>query len=101
MTKSNRVLLYGTLIEKQALRVTPAGIPVLELVVLHESEQLENDTPRRVTLEAPARASGPVAEALSKLQIGQELKVAGFLVSMGQKFRRRLVLHIEQYELLN
>ncbi|MDR3429086.1 MULTISPECIES: primosomal replication protein N [Silvimonas] len=101
MTKSNRVLLNGTLIEMQALRITPAGIPILELVLLHESEQLENEMPRRVTLEAPARASGPTAQALSKLQIGQQVRVAGFLVSMGQKLRRRLVLHIEQYELLN
>ena len=101
MTQVNRFALTATLIEKQALRLTPAGIPILEVVLLHESEQQQNGMARRVTLEAVAKVTGNLARDFEKIAVGSSLKVAGFIASAGQKQRNRLVLHIEQYELLN
>ncbi|GAB7125708.1 primosomal replication protein N [Silvimonas sp. JCM 19000] len=102
MTISNQVTLTATLLEKQALRLTPAGIPILEVTLLHESEQQQNGMARRVTLEAVAKITGPLAKRfVEQVAIGQALQIGGFLASAGQKQRSRLVLHIEQYELLN
>jgi hypothetical protein len=54
----NRVELAGTLIERKALRFTPAGVPVIECLIGHQSEQLEAGSPRRVECEIPAIALG-------------------------------------------
>ena len=63
----NKVQLRVVLNEVQALRYTPAGISVLDLVLAHRSEVVESGYPRQLDFELEARAIGEVAEALNRL----------------------------------
>ncbi|WP_432720313.1 primosomal replication protein N [Jeongeupia wiesaeckerbachi] len=101
MPDRNKTVLGGTLIELPPLRYTPAGVPVQHCVISHESSQQENGKPRQVILEMEAIAIGTVGQALNRLATGQQLKVRGFFAATSQRQRRRLVLHINEFELLN
>ncbi|GAA5786494.1 hypothetical protein GCM10007860_05180 [Chitiniphilus shinanonensis] len=101
MLSRNRVLLGGTLSELPALRYTPAGVAIQELVISHESQQQENGAQRRAQAAVKAVAVGQTGIALSRLPLGQTLVVKGFLAASSQRYPDRLVLHIDEYELLN
>jgi primosomal replication protein N len=53
-------------IEFDTLRYSPAGIPILNLTLLHESEQIEAAGLRKVHAVIHAVAAGPVAVELNK-----------------------------------
>ena len=88
----NHVALSATLIERSALRYTPAGIPALDLRLAHESEVAEAGMPRKVSLEITAVALGAWAEQLVRQAVGTRLEVNGFLGK--QRNGRGVVLHI-------
>jgi len=90
----NRVLLKAQLLERQALRYTPAGLPALDLVVKHESQVMEADLPRKVQLELKAVAIGNIAQALNRQPIGSDLNVVGFLGAT--RSGRGVLLHITE-----
>ena len=56
----NRLVLQAQLLERAALRYTPAGLPALDLVLKHESEVSEDFHPRKVSLEMRSVAIGEV-----------------------------------------
>ena len=91
----NQVLLIAQAIECKALRYTPAGIPVLELTLAHESKQIEGGKPRSVELLVNAVAIGDLAVRLEREALGRRLKVEGFLAPT-RKGSSRLRLHIQQ-----
>jgi len=95
----NRVELVGSLIERLALRYTPAGVPVTECRIRHESEQIEAGSPRRVECEIPAIGLGDPAKWLQAATPGAEIRVAGFLAAKSRN-SKQLVLHIERIEFL-
>ncbi|MEY2892117.1 MAG: hypothetical protein RJA98_2025, partial [Pseudomonadota bacterium] len=66
----NRLVLQAQLLERAALRYTPAGLPVLDLVLKHESTLTQDGAPRKVSLEIRARAVGDVIKRLGGLEIG-------------------------------
>ncbi len=101
LDKSNRVWITGILAERQPLRYTPAGIPVVELVIKHQSEQVEAGVNRQIECEVRAVVLGQVAEKLSRVDTETKLSAAGFLAAKSLKRRQDLVLHIEEFELLN
>ena len=78
---SNRLVLSGEVTEVADLRYTPAGIPVLNLVLEHESQQTELDTPRTVKLQLKAVAFGALAETLQKQALNDAGNFDGFLAS--------------------
>ena len=57
----NRVLITAQIIERKALRYTPAGLPALDLVLQHESEVTEAQLSRKVKLDIKAVAIGEIA----------------------------------------
>ncbi|ENX7221749.1 primosomal replication protein N, partial [Neisseria gonorrhoeae] len=78
----------AALIEKAfPIRYTPAGIPVLDIILKHESWQEENGQQCLVQLEIPARILGRQAEEWQYRQ-GDCATVEGFLA---QKSRRSLM----------
>jgi len=93
--------LTGTLTELLALRHSPAGTPIQMCVIAHQSLQQENGNQRKVVAEVEAMAMGKTAMLISQLNQGQRLAVYGFIASANQKQPRRLVLHIDEFELLN
>jgi primosomal replication protein N len=94
---TNQTQLAGRLLERGALRYTPAGIAVLEFVVGHVSQQIEAETPRTVECEMACIAAGTLAKLLSKGQQGDSVKVSGFLAARSLK-RRTPVLHVTTIE---
>lgn len=77
----NRLLLSGSLLERKALRYTPAGLPALDLVLKHESTVEQAGHPRQVSLEIKALAIGEITAVLAALPLGQPGTFAGFLAA--------------------
>jgi len=92
----NRLVLGAKLVERGARRYTPAGLPVLELTLQHESEQTEDGQIRRVTLELKALAIGVITERVSTLALGSTGNFAGFLTHA--RNGRGVLLHITSLE---
>jgi primosomal replication protein N len=88
----NRLVLQAQLVERAALRYTPAGLPALDLVLRHASEVSEDGHPRRVSLEIKAVAIGEVTRQLAALAAGSTAGFAGFLAQA--RNGRGIVFHV-------
>ncbi|MDZ5459219.1 primosomal replication protein N [Azohydromonas lata] len=88
----NRLVLSAQLVERGALRYTPAGLPALDLGLKHESQVLEDGQPRRVSLEIRAVAIGEITRRVGALALGDGGEFAGFL-SAGRS-GRGLLFHV-------
>ncbi len=75
----NRLVLAATLVERGAVRYTPAGLPALDMVLKHESEVSEDGLPRKVSLEMKAVAIGAITRPVSAMALGSAATFAGFL----------------------
>lgn len=93
--------MEGVLLERQPIRHTPAGLPIIEVVIVHQSEQNEAGQLRRVECEVQVIALGQPAEAFSRIEAGEKVAIRGFLAAKNLRRRQDLVLHIEEFELLN
>jgi primosomal replication protein N len=92
----NRLVLDATLIERAALRYTPAGLPALDLGLKHESEVSEDGQPRKVALQIRAVAIGAVTRSLLALELGARALCSGFVASA--RNRRGVLFHITSVE---
>jgi len=92
----NRTVLSATLLERQALRYTPAGLPALNVVLQHEGQVSEDGQPRKVSLEIRAVGIGEVTRTLAALALGTNSLYAGFLAPA--RNGRGLILHITSVE---
>jgi primosomal replication protein N len=90
----NRLVLSAQLVERGAVRYTPAGLPALDLMLKHESEVTQDGQPRKVSMEIRARAIGEITRRLLQLEIGSSLGFAGFLGS--QRNGRGIVFHVTE-----
>ena len=75
----NRLLLSAQIVQVNPLRYTPAGLPALDLVLEHESEQLDNGHLRQVKVSVKALAFGTWAETLAKASLEDRWTFSGFL----------------------
>jgi len=94
------VALTAAAQEVKALRYTPAGLPVVELLLDHGSEVLEAGQMRRVAFQLPAIALGDVALRLADIPLGAGLRLQGFLAPM-RKGSGRIVLHVQQAQVIH
>jgi len=95
----NALSLSGTVAAIEPLRHTPAGIPVLNFRVAHQSRQTEAGFKRQVDCEVLSVAMGEVAQALSRVREGQRVRIAGFL-NRKNRMSAQLILHVTNAELL-
>ena len=81
------------------LRYTPAGIPVLDLMLQHESWQEENGQQCLVKFEMPARLLGKQAEEW-QYRHDVMVEVEGFLAQRSQRFPRPIlrIQNIKEYK---
>ena len=93
----NRVTLSGRLVEMDALRYTPAGIPVVKFRIAHESSQAEAGVERLVGCEVAAVAFETEAKLLAGAPLGTGLQVTGFLDRKGRA-SRQVELHATHIE---
>ncbi len=103
---ANRIEISGVVTELQSLRYTPAGVPVVEFRLAHESERAEAGAIRKVNaeidavaFEAQARllAAGPGSNTPGVL--GRLLKAEGFLCARNRRSRKP-VLHVTNIEFI-
>ncbi|MGH8802109.1 MAG: primosomal replication protein N [Casimicrobiaceae bacterium] len=97
MTPDNRVAIAATLLERGALRHTPAGIPAIEMTLRHRSRQPEAGGEREVECELFAVAFGELAMAIAAVTPGTALRCQGFIA---RRYRTgtTLALHLTRFE---
>ena len=90
----NRLVLQAQLLERGAVRYTPAGLAAIDFTLKHESEVTEAGHPRKVSVEIRAVAIGEITQPLAKLAIGAEAGFAGFVSA--QRNGRGVVFHVTE-----
>jgi primosomal replication protein N len=92
----NHVVLSACIEELQALRYTPAGLPALDLRLVHESSQVEAGVSRKVSAAVKAVAFGALAERLARQALGSSWSFRGFLAT--PRNSKTVVLHIQDIQ---
>lgn len=95
----NTVRIAGCLVERDALRYTPARVAVVGFRVEHVSRQEEAGIERDVTCEIEASAIDALAREISAVPLGTLLILEGFMAARSTR-NRKLVLHVRSIELL-
>lgn len=94
----NRVGLTAALVEREAIRYTPAGVPIVGLKLTHRSVQREAGIERTVEMEIAAIAADRIALRIDRIALGTGLRLDGFLAPRRRNVRA-LVLHVTEFEL--
>lgn len=77
----NHLVLQAVLEQRGALRYTPAGLPALDLQLMHESEVSHEGQARKVSMQVKALAIGSMVPAVSAMSLGSCATFTGFLAS--------------------
>ncbi len=99
--ENNQLVISGVVLELEAIRVTPGGVPIRTLLLEHRSRQVEVDIPREVFCRIKVEVRGPELQSLLEtLQVGSRVTVTGFLARSGYKDEDgiRLTLHAQYIE---
>jgi primosomal replication protein N len=89
-------VLTAQLLERGALRYTPAGLPALDLSLKHESQVTQDGLVRQVFFEIKARAIGAITQQAATLELGSTHGFAGFLGSA--RNGRGIVFHVTELD---
>ena len=81
------------------MRYTPAGVPVSEGCLQHNSTQIEGGTDRLVEVEIAVLALGEPARWLQAAPLGGVVKLTGFLAARSRNSKTP-VLHVNSIEFL-
>ena len=81
--------------EIETLRYTPAGIPVLNVKLEHESQLSDTGATRIVKFAMKAVAFGVLAERLAQQDIGSHLEFSGFLSN--SRNGKSVLLNIQEF----
>ena len=93
----NHFHCVATLAERDVLRYTPAGIPMVHATLVHISEQLEAGISRQVGFELQAVAAGTIADQLERAQMGALFRFSGFMAKKNRN-SKALVFHLTDFE---
>lgn len=93
----NVLSLAARLIEREPMRYTPAGVPLVECVLEHTSEVMEAGTKRKVEMTLQAIAIGEGSGLLAHYPLGKIACFTGFLAPRSLKVRA-VRFHITQIE---
>jgi len=94
---ANRLQLVASLIEREALRYTPAGVPILGMTLQHRSEVVEAGVRRQVEMTLTAIAAGTLSGQLERRELGYVARFAGFLAPL-RRNTRTLIFHITELQ---
>jgi primosomal replication protein N len=90
----NRLLLHASLVQRSAVRYTPAGLPALDFTLKHESTVGQDGPPRKLAFELKALAVGEATRALNALPLGAQAVFGGF-IAQGRN-GRGWILHVTE-----
>jgi primosomal replication protein N len=94
---ANKVEISGVITELKPLRHTPAGVPVVEFRLRHDSERAEAGARRKVEAEIEGLAFEAQARLLAGAALGRGLRAEGFLCAKSRRSKRP-VLHVTNIE---
>ena len=89
----NQFQLVAQVAEREMLRFTPAGIPIVAAKLSHSSQQLEAKVMRVVEFEVSALAVGEISGQFSQLELGQSYRFTGFMARKNRN-SKSLIFHI-------
>ncbi len=95
----NLVRLSAVLATVQPLRHTPGGVPIIDFILSHQSQQTEADNRRQVEFGITAKAAGELAVRIAEMLQGSEVEVQGFL-NRKNRLGRQVTLHVTNIELI-
>ncbi len=87
------------LVQREEIRYSPAGVPLLVAVLAHSSEQPEAGVARKIDLELSAVFAGKVAQAAARLDPGCRLTARGFLAPRRRQ-SKLMALHVTEFEII-
>ncbi|MFZ2990606.1 primosomal replication protein N [Ideonella sp.] len=90
----NRLVLEALVLERGAMRYTPAGLPALDLTLKSESEVSQDGQARKVSLEIRAVAIGAITKPALALALEAKAVFAGFLAP--SRNGKGLVFHVTE-----
>jgi len=89
----NQFQLVAQVVEREILRYTPAGIPIVSARLAHSSQQMEVKVPRLVEFEISALAVGEISGRLGQLELGQLYQFTGFMARKNRN-SKSLIFHL-------
>ena len=89
----NELLLDASIAERDILRYTPAGIPIVSGTLQHSSQQTEARVDRTVEFEIAAVAAGEISGRFASAELGAVHRFRGFLARKSRN-SKALVFHI-------
>ena len=89
----NQLQLVAFISERDVLRYTPAGVPIVSATLLHSSQQMEAGVARLVEFEIAALAAGEISGRFSQAELGAVHQFTGFLAKKNRN-SKSLVFHI-------
>lgn len=94
---SNRVRLVASIAEREILRYSPAGIPIVSAQLQHESRQAEAGSERLINFEIAAVAAGEISGRFDSAALGEFFVFTGFLARKNRN-SRSLIFHVTDFE---
>ncbi|HJU71379.1 MAG TPA: primosomal replication protein N [Paucimonas sp.] len=96
----NQLQIIASIAERDVLRYTPAGIPMVSARLLHSSQQMEAGIPRLVEFELTALAAGEISGRFNQAELGGSFRFTGFLARKNRN-SKSLVFHVTDFEILD
>ena len=89
----NQLQVVAQICERDVLRYTPAGVPIVSATLLHSSQQMEAGVARLVEFEIAALAAGEISGRFSQAELVAVHQFTGFLAKKNRN-SKSLVFHI-------
>jgi primosomal replication protein N len=89
----NQLQFAAFISERDVLRYTPAGIPIVSAILTHSSHQMEAGVDRLVEFEITALAAGEISGRFGRAELGAAHQFTGFLAKKNRN-SKALVFHI-------
>jgi primosomal replication protein N len=96
----NQFQFVACIAEREVLRYTPAGIPIVSARLEHRSSQIEAGMVRLIEFEMSALAVGEISGRFNQAGLGQTFRFNGFLARKNRN-SRSLVFHIVDFEIVS
>jgi primosomal replication protein N len=93
----NQFQCVASIAEREILRYTPAGIPIVSATLRHSSQQVEAGISRLVEMEIAALAAGEISGRFNQAELGGMFKFTGFLARKNRN-SKSMVFHITDFE---
>ncbi len=93
----NRLEVEGQVLEQSPVRYTPAGVPVLEFLLSHESEVSEAGVPRRIAFSLQILVMGDLVQMAGTIGLGTTVRIQGFIAPV-RKDSPKFRLHAQRIQ---